>query len=80
LRAASARSGRCRRSASRWLGMLIPRIGAATTIGLTVAGQQPGSLLVDHYDLMRLPRRPATRRRLAGVALLLAGVALIQLT
>jgi bacterial/archaeal transporter family-2 protein len=60
--------------------LLIPRIGAATTIGLTVAGQQLGSLLVDHYGLMRLPRRPASRRRLAGVALLLAGVALIQLT
>jgi uncharacterized membrane protein YdcZ (DUF606 family) len=29
---------------------------------------------------MRLPRRPASRRRLSGVALLLAGVALIQLT
>jgi transporter family-2 protein len=60
--------------------LLIPRIGAATTIGLTVAGQQLGSLLVDHYGLLRLPRRRANRRRLAGVALLLAGVALIQLS
>jgi bacterial/archaeal transporter family-2 protein len=59
--------------------LLIPRIGAATTIGLTVAGQQLGSLLVDHYGLLRLPRRRANRRRLAGVALLLAGVALVQL-
>jgi uncharacterized membrane protein YdcZ (DUF606 family) len=38
------------------------------------------SLLVDHRGWLRLPRRPATRRRLAGVALLLAGVALVQLT
>jgi transporter family-2 protein len=60
--------------------LLIPRIGAATTIGLTVAGQQLGSLLVDHWGLLRLPRRPATRRRLAGVALLVTGVALVQLT
>jgi bacterial/archaeal transporter family-2 protein len=60
--------------------LLIPRIGAAATIGLTVAGQQLASLLVDHRGWLRLPRRPATRRRLAGVALLLAGVALIQLT
>jgi bacterial/archaeal transporter family-2 protein len=60
--------------------LLIPRIGAAATIGLTVAGQQLASLLVDHWGWLRLPRRPATRRRLAGVALLLAGVALVQLS
>jgi bacterial/archaeal transporter family-2 protein len=58
---------------------LIPQIGAATVVGLTVAGQQLASLLVDHFGLLRLPRRPLTRPRLAGVALLLAGVALIQL-
>lgn len=60
--------------------LLIPQIGAAATIGLTVAGQQLASLLVDHLGLLRLPRRPLTRARLAGVALLLAGVALIQVT
>jgi bacterial/archaeal transporter family-2 protein len=60
--------------------LLLPEIGAAATIGLTVAGQQLASLLVDQYGLLRLPRRPLTRTRLAGVALLLAGVALIQLT
>jgi bacterial/archaeal transporter family-2 protein len=60
--------------------LLIPEIGAAATIGLTVAGQQLASLLVDQFGLLRLPRRPLTRARLAGVALLLAGVALIQLT
>ena len=60
--------------------LLLPEIGAAATIGLTVAGQQLVSLLVDQFGLLRLPRRPLTRARLAGVALLLAGVALIQLT
>ena len=50
------------------------------TVGLTVAGQQLASLLVDQFGLLRLPRRPLTRARLAGVALLLAGVAVIQLT
>ena len=30
--------------------------------------------------LLRLPRRPLTRARLAGVALLLVGVALIQVS
>ena len=45
---------------------------------LTVAGQQIASVLVDRHGLLRLPRRPITRARLAGVAALLAGVALIQ--
>jgi transporter family-2 protein len=59
--------------------LLIPEIGVAPTIGLTVAGQQLASVLVDRYGLLRLPRRPISRARTAGVAALLAGVALIQL-
>jgi bacterial/archaeal transporter family-2 protein len=58
----------------------IPAIGAATTVGLTVAGQQLASVLFDRYGLMRLPRRAVTAPRLAGVALLLLAVALIQAT
>jgi transporter family-2 protein len=58
--------------------VLIPEIGVAPTIGLTVAGQQLASLFVDAYGLLRLPRRPVTAVRLGGVATLLAGVALIQ--
>ena len=59
--------------------LLIPEIGAAPTIALTVAGQQLASVFVDRYGLLRLPRRVVTRRRLLGVAVLLGGVALIQL-
>jgi bacterial/archaeal transporter family-2 protein len=59
--------------------LLIPEIGVAPTIGLTVAGQQLASVLVDRYGLLRLPRRPISHARTAGVAALLAGVALIQL-
>ncbi|HEX2113652.1 MAG TPA: DMT family transporter [Alphaproteobacteria bacterium] len=58
--------------------MAIPAVGAAATVGLTVAGQQVASVFVDRYGLMRLPRRPVSGLRLAGVAALLAGVALIQ--
>lgn len=56
----------------------IPAIGAAAAVGLTVAGQQAASVLVDRYGLMRLPRRPVSALRLAGVAALLSGVAVIQ--
>jgi transporter family-2 protein len=59
--------------------LLIPEIGVAPTIALTVAGQQIASLFVDRYGLLRLPRRPITAVRLAGVAALMAGVAAIQL-
>jgi bacterial/archaeal transporter family-2 protein len=60
--------------------LLIPEIGTAATIALTVAGQQVASLFVDRYGLLRLPRRPLSAVRLAGVATLLVGVALIQLS
>jgi transporter family-2 protein len=58
--------------------LLIPEIGVAPTIALTVGGQQIASVLVDRHGLLRLPRRPITRGRLLGVGVLLAGVGLIQ--
>jgi transporter family-2 protein len=60
--------------------LLIPQIGVAPTVALTVAGQQLASLWVDRQGLLRLPKRPVAPARLAGVAVLLAGVALVQLT
>jgi transporter family-2 protein len=59
---------------------LIPEIGAAPVIMLTVAGQQLASVAVDRYGLLRLPRRNVSGGRLAGVAVLLAGVASITLS
>ncbi|MBO4270043.1 DMT family transporter [Microbispora triticiradicis] len=58
---------------------LIPAIGAAATVALTVTGQQLASAVIDHHGLLRLPRRPLTAARLAGLALLIAGSALVQL-
>jgi len=60
--------------------LLIPEIGAAPVVALTVAGQQLASVAVDRYGLLRLPRRRISRRRIAGVAVLLAGVALMNLS
>ena len=57
----------------------IPAIGAAVTVGLTVAGQQVASVFVDKYGWFRLPQRPVTTTRLIGIALLLAGVGAIKL-
>jgi bacterial/archaeal transporter family-2 protein len=58
--------------------LLIPEIGVAPTVALTVGGQQIASVFVDRYGWLRLPRRAISGLRLAGVALLLAGVVLIQ--
>jgi len=59
--------------------LLIPEIGAAPVVVITVAGQQLASVAVDRYGLLRLPRRAIPGRRLTGVAVLLCGVALITL-
>lgn len=57
----------------------IPVLGAAVVVGLTIVGQQVGAVLFDRFGLMRLPRRPVTWLRLAGVLLLMAGVLMMQL-
>ncbi|GGO07606.1 membrane protein [Microbispora rosea subsp. aerata] len=59
---------------------LIPAIGAATTVALTVTGQQIASAVIDNYGFLRLPRRPLTAPRLAGLVLLVVGSVLVQLT
>ncbi len=58
--------------------LLIPEIGVAPTVALTVAGQQIASLFVDRYGLFRLPRRDVSAVRLTGIGVLLAGVGLVQ--
>jgi transporter family-2 protein len=59
--------------------LLLQQLGAATFISLLVAGQMAGSLLFDHYGLFGIPQHPIDLTRLAGAALLVAGVVLIRL-
>ncbi|WP_439657445.1 DMT family transporter [Lentzea sp. HUAS TT2] len=58
--------------------LLIPEIGAATTVVLTVTGQQLASAVIDHCGLFRMPVRPLTSVRVTGLSLLVAGSLLIQ--
>jgi transporter family-2 protein len=60
--------------------LLIPEIGAATTVALTVTGQQMLSAVIDNYGLFRMPKRSLTSHRLAGLALLVAGSVFVRLT
>lgn len=56
--------------------LLIPRLGAAAMICLSVLGQVTASLLLDHYGVLQAPR-PADWVRILGVVLVLAGVFLV---
>ncbi|QVQ50219.1 DMT family transporter [Spiractinospora alimapuensis] len=59
--------------------LLIPVVGAAVTVALTVAGQQLTSAAIDQYGLFRLPQRALTRARCSGLCLLVGGALAIQL-
>jgi len=54
-----------------------PRLGAASLLALSVLGQLLASLVVDHYGWLGFPQHSISLVRLAGAALLFAGVILI---
>lgn len=58
--------------------LLAPRLGVAVTLGLAVAGQMVAALALDQASAFGLAYRPMTPARLAGAALLVAGVVLIR--
>jgi transporter family-2 protein len=55
-----------------------PRLGAATTVALFIAGQLVASIVLDHYGLLGVPIHPFDWVRALGVLLLIAGVMLIR--
>jgi transporter family-2 protein len=57
---------------------LIPVIGAAPTVALTVTGQQVAAAIFDHTGLFGLPIRRLSATRMTGLVLLIAGSALVQ--
>jgi transporter family-2 protein len=59
--------------------VLLPRLGAATVVALIVSGQMLASLVFDRFGFLGLERHPISLPSLAGAALLIAGVVLIQL-
>lgn len=58
--------------------VLGPKLGAAAMLALTLAGQMLAALAVDHFGIIGFPQSPLTPARLAGAALLVAGVLLIM--
>ena len=57
-----------------------PKLGAATLIALVVAGQALASLVVDHFGWVGFEPKHITAGRIAGMALVGAGVALVRFT
>ena len=56
----------------------VPRYGAAMTITLMVAGQLIVSLMLDATGAFGVPKQPVSLSKIAGVALVFAGVVLAR--
>ena len=57
---------------------VFPKIGAASAVALVVLGQGAAALAIDHFGLMGLAHQPISSSRLAGLALIVAGVVLMR--
>ena len=58
--------------------LLLPPLGAATLLALVVAGQMSAAVIMDHFGAFGLAQHHVSISRLAGVALVIAGVVLIK--
>ena len=58
--------------------LMIPRLGAATTLALIVVGQMVGALTFDHFGLFGVQQQSASLIRIVGVACLILGVVLVR--
>ncbi len=58
--------------------ILTPKLGAALTFSLVVAGQLCLALILDHLGALGIPIQPFNWQRLIGIILILIGVILIR--
>lgn len=58
--------------------VLTPRLGAALTFSLVVAGQLVMALFMDHFGSFGIPVQPVNLPRIFGIVLITAGVVLIR--
>lgn len=58
--------------------ILAPKLGAALTFGLVVAGQLSISIIIDHYGVLGIPVHALNWLRVGGISLIIAGVMLIR--
>ena len=58
--------------------ILVPKLGAANFMVCVVAGQMVAALLVDQFGLLGMPVKTIGLTRIAGVALILVGMLVMQ--
>jgi transporter family-2 protein len=58
--------------------LMLPRLGAALTFSLVVAGQMVVSLLLDHTGILVAAQHPINIWRALGLALIIGGVILVR--
>ncbi|MDQ0496336.1 DMT family transporter [Paenibacillus brasilensis] len=58
--------------------ILMPRIGAAATVGYILAGQVVASILIDHFGLIGAHTHALSFPRLLGALLVIGGIILVQ--
>lgn len=58
--------------------ILTPRLGAALTFGLVVAGQLMMAVFMDHFGILGVQAQPFNWLRFTGIALITAGVVLLK--
>ena len=56
--------------------VLAPKIGLSALLGLAIAGQIISSLVIDHLGLLGAVERPVSGFKLAGVIVMLGGLAI----
>lgn len=59
---------------------LAPKLGAAPVVACVVLGQILCSVIIDHYGLLGFELHPVSWLRVAGIVVLVAGVAMIRLS
>lgn len=58
--------------------LLIPRIGVATMLAASIAGQLIIASVIDHFGYFNVSEHPFTLSRAVGILMLLGGIMLIQ--
>ncbi|PDB62830.1 hypothetical protein A4Q00_02775 [Listeria monocytogenes] len=58
--------------------LLLPRLGSALLVMITVCGQMIIAIIIDHFGFFGVIPHPINRYRMIGVLLMLVGVFLIQ--